>query len=78
MQLPAKQHPLEQVLPAQHGVPVWPQSRHEPADEQTVPASQRSAPLLAEQHDLPAVPQGEQLPLLHSRPGPQVAPQQGC
>lgn len=82
MHMPPKQQPLLQVLPAQHGAPVVPQTWHRPEedelDEHTVPAAQRSAPFAPEQHCTPGLPQGEQMLPLQARPAPQLLPQQGC
>lgn len=80
MHMPPKQQPLEQVLPAQHGAPVAPQTWQMPdddeLDEHTVPDTQRSVPLLPEQHCSPASPHDEQTLLRHARPAPHEVPQQ--
>lgn len=80
-----KQQPLAQVLPAQQGVPVMPQTRQDDAVDdvddavQRAPAWQRSMPLVPAQHCSPAPPQAEQMPPPQARPLLQVlVPQQGC
>jgi hypothetical protein len=81
--VPPEQQPLVQVLPAQHGWPVLPQSWQTPAEEvevvvQTEPAVHRSVPLAPEQHCSPGCPHGEHMLLRQARPAPQLVPQQGC
>lgn len=82
MHMEPKQHPLEQVLPAQHGAPTVPQIWQMPevdveVDEQTVPDAQRSVPLAPEQHCSPASPHDEHTLFRQARPELQVVPQQG-
>jgi hypothetical protein len=71
-----------QALPEQQGAPGVPQVAHnafelEEVDVHTVPATQRSAPLVPGQQVLPAPPQGEQVPLRQEKPGWHEVPQHG-
>ena len=81
MQVPLKQQPLEQVLPAQHSSPGPPQEAHRPVLEvvllQTVPAAQRSPSVVPVQQGWPGAPQAEQTLLRQANPLLQVLPQQG-
>jgi hypothetical protein len=84
-QRPPKQQPLLQVLPAQQLSPGPPHLAHKPSmvlevAEQMAPATQRSAPPVAEQQASPSPPQVEQVPDRQSRPVAHegvVVPQQG-
>lgn len=65
----------------QQGAPGVPQVAHktfelEELDVHTVPASQRSVPLVPGQQVFPAPPQGEQVPLRQERPDWHEVPQQ--
>lgn len=78
-----QQPPPAQVLPSQQGSPGPPQAAQMPVPDavvlQTVPAAQRSVPLVPAQQGSPGSPHDEQTPLLQARPVPQVVvPQQGC
>jgi hypothetical protein len=76
-----KQQPLAQVLPAQQGSPGPPHAAQMPVPEevalQTVPARQRSVPLVPGQQGSPGSPHDEQTPLLQARLPPHEVPQQG-
>lgn len=77
--LPLKQQPLSQALPAQQASPGPPhEAQTVPVlvELQTVPALQRSVPLVPAQQGSPGLPQDEQKPPLHTRSAPQLVPQQ--